>query len=810
MDYQKSYIPIKIFSSYLVLVLIFGAAGWFLYSENKSFSKNEQRFTEKNSSILKVSTILSDLYNTESLARAAIQTDSDKDFTVYTAKTNKLQSDIDSLKAIVSTQYQRKLLDSVQLLLSKKTKNILQLKSIKNKNGDENAVRNAITDLTKMQSSMRKLQMEDFVKNPSSMGDYERNVLKKYVGYLNQNIPDDSTNTLTKQESDSIVNVSKTLLNEVKRETENKKKLLTAEENKLLQNELLLSEQIRKVFGIIEREIIIYTTTSYLEKEKSLKKTNSIVTIAAVIGLFLTMLFLILILNDFSKTQLYKKQLESANLQTRKLLINREQLISTVSHDLKTPLSTILGYTELLSNSDLTKKQLHFAKSIKGSSNYISKLVQDLLDFTQIEAGKISVEKIPFLLPEIINEIATNIRSIYPQKPIKLGITIDELLQQKIINDPFRLRQILSNIIGNAYKFTERGFINISATVNLPSKIITILIEDSGIGIEEKNQQLVFEEFTQANEKIEKKYGGTGLGLTISKKMVSILGGSLTLKSEIGKGSIFEIQLPLLFDASLPIAEATKLSHKNKYTAIVIDDDHSLLQLTTEVLRQNNFEVISFGDARAALSWLEKNSYDFIVTDIQMPIMDGFSFLHQLITNPSFNYKKQPIIAVTGRNDLAVEDYIHAGFTTHIKKPFIPKTLLKSINTILNITTVEDKFQDKIKPLSSNNSFSLDDIKSFLPNDETALKEILSSFIADTIANLNLLQQAIMDSDFASIKNISHRMNPMFKQIKAFEISTILDQLEVNDLNLKDLNHLISRLEHQITTVLELLKKEYD
>ena len=810
MDYQKSYIPIKIFSSYLVLVLIFGAAGWFLYSENKSFAKNEQRFTEKNSSILKVSTILSNLYNTESLARAAIQTDSDKDFTVYLAKTNKLKSDIDSLKAIVSTQYQRKLLDSVQLLLSKKTKNILKLKSIKNKNGDENAVRNAITDLTKMQSSMRKLQMEDFVKNPNSMGDYERNVLKKYVGYLNQNIPDDSSNTLTKQESDSIVNVSKTLLNEVKRETENKKKLLTAEENKLLQNELLLSEQLRKVFGIIEREIIINTTTSYLEKEKSLKKTNKIVTIAAAIGLFLTLLFLILILNDFSKTQLYKKQLESANLQTRKLLINREQLISTVSHDLKTPLSTILGYTELLSNSDLTKKQLHFAKSIKGSSHYISKLVQDLSDFTQIEAGKIAVEKIPFLLPEIINEIASNIQSIYVQKPIQLGITIDELLQQKIINDPFRLRQILSNIIGNAYKFTERGFINISAILNLQTKIITILIEDSGIGIEEKNQQLVFEEFTQATEKIEKKYGGTGLGLTISKKMVSILGGSLTLKSEIGKGSIFEIQLPLVFDTSSPVLENTKLPQKNKYTAIVIDDDHSLLQLTTEVLRQNNFEVISFSDARAALSWLEKNSFDFIITDIQMPIMDGFSFLHQLITNPSFNYKNQPIIAVTGRNDLAVEDYINAGFTTHIKKPFTPKTLLKSINTILHITNVKDKFEDKIKPSRSNKSFSLDDIKSFLPNDETALKEILSSFIADTITNLNLLQQAVRDADFASIKNISHKMNPMFKQIKALEISAILNQLELNDLNLDDLNHLISRLENQITTVLELLKKEYD
>ncbi|MCL6460899.1 Signal transduction histidine kinase [Flavobacterium micromati] len=810
MDDQKSYIPIKIFSSYLVLVLLFGAAGWFLYSENKSFSKTEQRFTEKNSSILRVSTILSDLYNTESLARVAIQTDSDEDFTIYVAKTKKLKIDIDSLKAVVSTQYQRKLLDSVQLLLSKKTKNIRQLKFIKNKNADENAVRNAINDLTKMQSSMRKIQMEDFVKNPASMGDYERNVLKKYVGYLNQNIPDDSSNTLTKEESDSIVSVSKMLLNDVKRETENKKKLLTAEENKLLKNELLISEQLRKVFGIIEREIIVNTTTSYLEREKSLEKTNKIVTIVAAIGLFLTLFFLILILNDFSKTQLYKQQLESANLQTKKLLVNREQLISTVSHDLKTPLSTIIGYTELLSNSELTKKQLHFTKSIKGSSSYISKLVQDLLDFTQIEAGKVSVEKIPFLLPEIIKEIATNVQSIYLQKPIKLRIEIDEMLQQRIISDPFRLRQILSNIIGNAFKFTEQGFIAIKANLNLQTSFVIILIEDSGIGIEEKNQQLVFEEFAQATEKIEKKFGGTGLGLTISKKMTAILGGSLSLKSEIGKGSVFEIQFPLLFAETLPNLNKIAPLHKKEYTAIVIDDDHSLLQLTTEVLRQNNFVVEAFNNALDALSWIEKNPFDFIITDIQMPIMDGFSFLKELLSNPVTNYKNQPIIAVTGRNDLDFEDYINAGFTTYIKKPFTPKTLLNSINAVLNISTVAKKFEAEIIPLKHNESYSLEDLKSFLPDDQTALKEILTSFTTDSLENLTILEQALIDSDFEKIKIISHKMNPMFKQIKAEEISIILDQLELKDVDLEDLNSLISRLKNKITALFLLLEKEYD
>ncbi|MBG6186555.1 ATP-binding response regulator [Flavobacterium sp. CAN_S2] len=808
MDNKKSYIPIKVFVSYVVLVLLFGSVGWFLYSENKSFSSTERSFTEKNGSILKVSNVLSDLYKTESLARIAIQSESEKDFKNYVAKTKALKVDIDSLKAAVSTPYQITLLDSVQVLLSKKIQNIQQLKAIKNKTEDEIAVSNAISDLTKMESSMRKLQLEDFVKNPAMMGDYERNVLKKYVAYLNQNIPDDSTNTLSKKASDSILSVSKMLVNEVQKETANKKKLLSLEENKLLQNELLISDQLRKVLGIIEREIILNTTKSYLGREKSLKKTNQIVTTAAIIGLLLTLFFLILILNDFSKTQSYKKQLEAANLKAKKLLTSREQLISTVSHDLKTPLSTIIGYTELLGNSDLNTKQLHFTKSIKGSSDYISKLVQDLLDFTQIEAGKISIEKIAFSLPDIITEVSNSIQSVYIQKPIQLIIEIDPKLHQKIIGDPFRLRQILSNIIGNAFKFTEEGFIKIEANVHSETNTIIILIEDSGIGIAEKNQQLIFEEFTQADEKIEKKYGGTGLGLTISRKMVAILGGELRLKSKLGTGSIFEIQIPLIFDPQLSRSETPIEISKKQYTAIIIDDDQSLLQLTTEVLRQHQYVVFPFDKAQDALSWIKNNSFDFIITDIQMPVMDGFSFLNELQNKTISNYENQPAIAVTGRNDIDLEHYQNSGFTTVIRKPYTPKTVLETIKAILDNSEIPAVVPAMNHPKKTSKKYTLKPLKSFLSDDKEALKEILESFMTNTIESLNELERAATESNFEEIKNIAHKMNPMFKQIKALDISTILDQLELQDLSFDVIKNSVSDLKNKITALFVHLVKE--
>jgi signal transduction histidine kinase/CheY-like chemotaxis protein len=808
MNSKKSYIPIKIFISYLILAALFVGVGWFLYSESTVFSNTESKIVKENSKILKVSNLLSNVYKTESLARITIQSDSEKDFKNYVTKTDSLKSDIDSLKLLVTTPYQIILLDSVKLLLAKKTENIKQLKVIKNKTDDEVSVKKAIADLTKMEASLRKLQLEDFVKYPSAMGDYQRNVLKKYVSYLNQNIPDDSTNTLTKKASDSILLASKTLLNQVKKETAKKKESLNIEEDKLLQNELSTSEQLRKVLNIVESEIIKNTTKNYFDRENSLKKTNQIVTITAAVGLLSTLFFLILILNDFSKTQSYKKQLEVANIKTKKLLKNREQLISTVSHDLKTPLSTILGYTELLDHSNLNKRQLYFAKNIKTSSEYISKLVQDLLDFTQIEAGKITVENIPFLLNDIISDVAKSIQSIYEQKPITLLIETDEKLNNPILGDPFRLKQILTNLIGNAYKFTEKGFIKIETKIDIEKHKIRITVEDSGIGIAEKKQQLIFEEFTQADKKIEKQYGGTGLGLTISKSIVGILGGKLSLKSTLGKGSVFEIELPLQFDSSLINEQAITNHLKNELTAIIVDDDINLLKLTTEILKQNNYNVIPFNNAATALKTIKTSPFDFIITDIQMPEIDGFLFLEKLKNATALKYKNQPIIAVTGRTDLELEVYKKAGFTEVLKKPYAPKTLLTAINSIFNRIENQINTDQLFEESDSNKPYSLTSLQSFLTDDDEALKEFLTSFIKSTKKNLTQLENAIVENNILEIKEISHRMCPMFKQIQAHDITGILDNLELKDLPIESISSDFKELKNQIATIFILLEKD--
>lgn len=811
MESKKSYTALKVLFSYVALLALVVTVGWFLYSENVVYKKLEDKIAFEKTKILRVSKLFSNVYKTESLARKTIQTNSESDFKSYLIETDSLKSRIDTLKQIVTTQYQKTLLDSVTYLLSEKTKNIQQLKTIKNKAEDEVSVNTAIDEITKMEFKLRKLELQDFNKNPNQLGSYQRNVLQKYVDYLNQNIPDDSTNTLSKKASDSILANSKKLLSNVKLKAEKKKESLNFEENKLLKNEIAISDQLRKVLRIIEREIIINSIKNNSLKEKSLKKVNEIVTASAIAGLILTLFFSVLIVSDYSKSQVYKKQLEIANFKTKNLLKSREQLITTVSHDLKTPLSTIVGYSELLGNSDVNTKQSYFIKNIKNSSEYITQLVQDLLDFSRIEAGKITIEKVPFFLPEIIEDTAKNIQTVYKQKNIDLIINVDEKLNTRIVGDPFRLKQILTNIIGNAYKFTEEGYIKISSYVTENENFFIVRIEDTGIGIEKGNQKLVFEEFAQANENIEKKYGGTGLGLAICQKIISFLGGRLTLESTFGKGSTFEIKIPLVFDHSEITVEEIKRNiarNTKKQTFIVIDDDINLLNLTSGVLRQEKHEVLSFSSAVKALEAIQTTHFDFVITDIQMPEMDGFKFLEKLRHSKKGIYNNQPVIALTGRTDLDSSVYTKAGFTTVVKKPYSPKILLETIQHILdNDTLPEVEIHDK-EETASNQLYSLNTLKEFLGYDDDALKDVLKAFIISSNENLTLLEKAITEKNVPEINSIAHRIAPMFKQIEARDIGTILKTLEQNNLEISDLKDIFNALKAKTTKLFSALEQE--
>lgn len=788
----------------MALIALVATVGWILYSEHVVFSKSGSTISTENNKVLKVSNLLSNIYKNEGLARMTLQSNNENDLKKYIRHTDSLKSEIENFKIHIPNSEQIALLDTVKVLLNKKVVTIKELKKVKEQASDEVSVQKAIDKITQMEGSLRKLQLNDLVKNPNELGEYQRSVLQKMVTVLNQNIPNDSTNTLTQKALDSMLVVSKTALSDVVRANAKKNKSLEIQEQKLQINEVSISERLREILNIIEREIIRSTTEANTLQEISLQKTNKIVTYAAIVGLILTVFFSILILNDFSKTESYKNQLEVANAKTKKLLNDREQLISTVSHDLKTPLSTIVGYSELLGNSDLNVKQKHYNKNIKSSSEYISKLVQDLLDFTKIEAGKIVVEPIPFSLPVVIDEVAKNIQAVYSQKEINLHIDIDPKLSKNIVTDPFRLRQILTNLIGNAYKFTLKGSITIQAKITDANVSISVI--DTGIGIKESSQKLVFEEFTQANDGIEKIFGGTGLGLTIAKKMTETLNGTLKLESKFGYGSTFTIQFPLVWASeqfSKKEFKPATLPQEITRQIVLIDDDPNLLALTTEVLKQKNHIIHSFNSAVEALETIPKIDFDCIITDIQMPFLDGFEFVKELTQRPF--YKNQPVLAITGRADLDLDVYQKAGFSSVIQKPYSPQILIEKLNHLFDEKPlVTFNYSEKINP---QHPYSLEKLKAFLPEDEVALQEVLNSLVKNTHQNLLNFRQFINEKNAENIRELAHRMYPMFQQIEATAIANLLNKLSNETLEWDEIEDINAQLNEKTASLFELFRK---
>ena len=396
-------------------------------------------------------------------------------------------------------------------------------------------------------------------------------------------------------------------MNKVNEETKDSKNQINEKMQKLWQNDVQISRKLDDLLHNFEEEVLANSQKLSLERKQIFENSKNLLMISFLVALGIIVISSIVIINDFVTSQRYRRRLETANRKSNNLLKNREQLISMVSHDLRTPLSSIVGYSELLSKQNISEKGKNYLSHIKYSSEYISKLVDELLDYTRIEAGKITIEKVPFNTTEIIDEVASNVKSAFKTKEINLSLSFSETVNNlNFSSDAYRVKQILYNLISNAFKFTEHGTVHIQADarqINDDEYEIAIAVTDTGIGIKKEQQQHIFDEFTQANDEISKRYGGTGLGLHISQKLAHLLHGKIYLESYENKGSTFTLRF-----LAEKVVERTKTpqiitNDKNPdlITIIVIDDDLSILSLIKELLKQKHINAITFNNGKELL-----------------------------------------------------------------------------------------------------------------------------------------------------------------------------------------------------------------
>lgn len=798
MTKKRPSITITVFAGYFLLAALAGFAVWFVYNQVVSYTRMTERNSTGNEKLLLVGEAATKLYEAESLSRQLIQSGNLQGMDTFNAKIDSIQFTLAALQESNTDDTLEKEIDSINVLLSQKADNLEELLELRATGETESYYSRVLEELRKVDETFEDPNYEQRFKD---LEPHQRSVLIKLLEYSKLENPEPANLT-----ADSLVIAVKSVLNELETQERRYRMALRSKENQLLSNEIKLNSRLRGLLSAIESEERIKSLDQVSTWQQTVEDTSKTIAVLGAVSLLVILLFVFLVIRDVSRSQRYRIELENAKMYAESLLKSREQFMNTVTHDLRSPLNSVVGYTGLLEKTDLNKSQNRYLNQLKKSSDYLLHLVNDLLDLSKLEAGKMSVEELTFNPKNLIEETVEN--AIPPEKPEDVLVITDisEELDHPFITDPFRLKQILTNLVSNACKFTSKGTVEVTAWLE-DQKVLNIEVKDTGIGISEKQKEKVFEEFSQEDNSIEKKYGGSGLGLAITKKMTDLLRGNIRLESEPGKGSSFLVRIPVKMasvESKIDGIRKNKVRELNKFSVLLVDDEPAQLGLLKELIKSTGMAYFTAKNGKEAIDKLKSRKVDLVLTDIQMPDMNGIELLNEINSNPKI--AKTPVIALSGQPNVTPEDYLNKGFKGSLLKPYSSEELLDRIGDVLS---VEFQKEQKKKTFSAdaNKEYDLSEIKTFAGEDQEALNAILIAFIESTENNITALRMAFQKSDFSRVSAVAHKMLPMFRQLGTRPIISELEKLERNDpekcrkINVRELTEKIHRL-------LLMLKKE--
>lgn len=503
----------------------------------------------------------------------------------------------------------------------------------------------------------------------------------------------------------------------------------------------------------------------------------------AILAVLLVLIFFTIIWRDITRSNHYRKELEKAKLYAENLLVAREKLMLTITHDIKAPAGSIIGYIDLLIRLVQDRRQQFYLHNMKSSANHLLDLITSLLDYHRLEAGKMDIHPVTFNPHELFESIYTSFLPGAEKKQLTLNFEENIPRTLNLEGDPFRIRQIAENLISNALKFISQGSITIQ--VDYEQNRFTFRVEDTGCGMSIQEQQRVFQAFTRLQSAQGQE--GFGLGLSITKKLVELLNGEITIESAPGKGSMFQVVLFLPKVTKAPITQVETLSDdKKQWRILLIDDDRIQLNLTEVMIydlfnhAQHNIPPVikCCTQPEELFKLIASETFDIVFTDIQMPAMNGFELLQKLRSLDVPQAKNIPAIAITARSDMDETDFCTQGFAGCLHKPFNQTELLKIFKTHMQEDWKGNTVQTDSKLSDTECTYNFSPLTAFSGDDPAAAHEILETFIGESTKNYERMKQALSNKDMADLCNVAHKMLPTFTMIEARKAIPALQWLE--------------------------------
>lgn len=783
----------------MLLVGVLAGMFYYLYRQTQSVARMSEVETQVARHRQATNHLMSWLLESESRAQA-VSMGRQEAYKSYATAIDSVQTAIYSLDTLLTDSVQHARLDTLQLLVNERRESLEVLLAILGKNQTGNALEKRIADLRSGKNQVT-------VNNPTVTGkvvkvqrSYEIEKSKK--GFFRRLAdafrPAHTDTTRVRQEANvskgdtlaANVNVSGSVadvLDDIKREAGRQQKVQAskadAQANRLRLMGQEMTQNIGRLLKSIETEEQRWTQEA-LAHETSIRQRGAW-TVGGVAAAASTLALLLLgrVWRDIRLSARYRRQLEQAKLRAENLLQQREQLMLTITHDIKAPVSTILGYLELAEHPADKRQTAFYLNSMQGAADHLLQLVTSLLDYHRLEAGKMDAQLVSFNPAHLVREAADALRPIATKKNLQLTCHIEGPdTDSTYCGDAFRLRQILNNLLTNALKFTEKGGITLSAYTT-PDHWLHCQVSDTGCGMNEEERQHIFDAFTRL--KSAQGQDGVGLGLAITQKLIDLLGGHLEVESQKGKGSTFKVSLPLQRTDDAPDAVTTPQHGQARFDGwriLLLDDDRLQLQLTSEMLQRlscHPADIAAFNQPEDAFVRLQAERFDVLLTDIQMPAMGGFDVLRKVRQLPPPN-DRIPVVAVTARADMDEASLQQEGFATCLHKPFSLSELAAVLQkarpeamtgepTILPepaiAATPTPKPSATTPAQTTANPFA--PLLSFAEGDTDAEQAILSTFYEETQAHAQAFRQALEQKDIHELGRLGHKLLPTFTLLQS-------------------------------------------